>query len=287
MSTVTTPVQNEILVSIDPATRNLGWAVFIIDHTSKFAQLANSGCFRVRGLDEETQEDSGKYNWIHHLDTQVNLVVDQLIIGQIIRKADQVFLRSKSVLKALPGCPPFDPADLPQTYTLRALIELPSVYSAGPQGQGPASSRAQAASNSGAIMKLASCVFSLREAIRSRIPDRVDFSILNANETTLRVTRKSLSATPKAPPMTQNGALLRTPHGLASLPVLTGRPEVTLYPVSVWKGTTPKEITQKRMTRYWGWDPNAKGSSHDEADAIGIGDYHIRRVLQYRCPVIA
>lgn len=44
-------------------------------------------------------------------------------------------------------------------------------------------------------------------------------------------------------------------------------------PVSKWKGQTPKELTQMRIKRAWNW----KGQNHNEADAVGIGDWVIRK----------
>lgn len=45
-----------------------------------------------------------------------------------------------------------------------------------------------------------------------------------------------------------------------------------LAPVTVWKGNSPKEITQRRMKKRWGWE----GKDHNQADAVGIGDWWIR-----------
>lgn len=53
--------------------------------------------------------------------------------------------------------------------------------------------------------------------------------------------------------------------------------QVQCIPVGVWKGNTPKQITQDRILRHWGLQP----ADHNEADAIGIADFHIRRVLRY------
>lgn len=46
-----------------------------------------------------------------------------------------------------------------------------------------------------------------------------------------------------------------------------------LIPVSRWKGQVPKEVTQQRVRRYWGWS----GTDHNEADAVGIGDWWVRK----------
>lgn len=55
---------------------------------------------------------------------------------------------------------------------------------------------------------------------------------------------------------------------------------VLMVPVNRWKGTVPKEITQMRIRRAWDW----KGSDHNEADAVGIGDWYIRKYLKLaRC----
>lgn len=52
--------------------------------------------------------------------------------------------------------------------------------------------------------------------------------------------------------------------------------EVVLIPVRKWKGNVPKEVTQKRIKRYWGLDIE----SLDEADSIGLADYYVRKVLR-------
>lgn len=49
--------------------------------------------------------------------------------------------------------------------------------------------------------------------------------------------------------------------------------DVLMVPVSRWKGQTPKLITQKRVRRVWGWE----GNDHNEADAVGIGDWYLRK----------
>lgn len=48
---------------------------------------------------------------------------------------------------------------------------------------------------------------------------------------------------------------------------------VNFAPVTVWKGNTPKSITQMRIKRKWGWN----GDDHNEADAVGIGSWFISR----------
>lgn len=55
--------------------------------------------------------------------------------------------------------------------------------------------------------------------------------------------------------------------------------KVQLLPVRQWKGNVPKHITQKRIARHWGV---TEFDSTDESDAIGIGDYWIRKVLVYK-----
>jgi len=56
--------------------------------------------------------------------------------------------------------------------------------------------------------------------------------------------------------------------------------ECVLVPVNKWKGNVPKEVTQKRILTHWGihftgW------TTDDEADAIGIGDWYIRKQLGF------
>lgn len=53
--------------------------------------------------------------------------------------------------------------------------------------------------------------------------------------------------------------------------------KVELIPVNRWKGTVPKHITQRRIKKHWGWQGGKR--DHNEADAVGIGDYYIRKVL--------
>ena len=52
--------------------------------------------------------------------------------------------------------------------------------------------------------------------------------------------------------------------------------DVTLVPVPKWKGNVPKEITQSRARKYWGW----RGEDHNEGDAVGIGDWYFRKYLK-------
>jgi Holliday junction resolvasome RuvABC endonuclease subunit len=53
--------------------------------------------------------------------------------------------------------------------------------------------------------------------------------------------------------------------------------DVTLVTVRKWKGSLPKRVTQQRVRRYWSWSK----SDHNEADAVGIGDWYVRRCLKY------
>jgi len=57
--------------------------------------------------------------------------------------------------------------------------------------------------------------------------------------------------------------------------------EIDLIPVRTWKGNLPKERTEYRIQKYWG----VKGKTNDESDAIGIADWHIRKILKYRPPI--
>jgi hypothetical protein len=52
---------------------------------------------------------------------------------------------------------------------------------------------------------------------------------------------------------------------------------VELIGVRFWKGQAPKEVTQRRMQQVWG----VEYAKEDEYDAIGIGDWFVRRVLGY------
>lgn len=49
--------------------------------------------------------------------------------------------------------------------------------------------------------------------------------------------------------------------------------EVMMVPVRTWKGNLPKSVTAARMRKHWGW----KGEDHNESDAVGIGDWFVRR----------
>jgi len=52
---------------------------------------------------------------------------------------------------------------------------------------------------------------------------------------------------------------------------------VVLVPVQQWKGNVPKEITQKRVLKHWG----CKSGDDNITDAVGIGDWYIRKQLGY------
>ena len=49
--------------------------------------------------------------------------------------------------------------------------------------------------------------------------------------------------------------------------------KVELIPVSKWKGNVPKLITKKRVEKHWNFISN----NNDIIDAVGIGDYWIRK----------
>ena len=49
--------------------------------------------------------------------------------------------------------------------------------------------------------------------------------------------------------------------------------DVTMVKVTRWKGNVPKHVTQRRVKRHWGTCP----SNHNEADAVGIGDWAVRK----------
>ena len=53
--------------------------------------------------------------------------------------------------------------------------------------------------------------------------------------------------------------------------------EVMLATVGKWKGTTPKNVTMQRIRKWWNW----QGKDHNEGDAVGIGDWYIRKHLKY------
>jgi len=62
-----------------------------------------------------------------------------------------------------------------------------------------------------------------------------------------------------------------------ALGVVKGR-EVTLVGVQQWKGNVPKHITQKRVLWHWG----CKSGDDNITDAVGIGDWYIRKQLKYK-----
>lgn len=53
---------------------------------------------------------------------------------------------------------------------------------------------------------------------------------------------------------------------------------VIMVPVQKWKGNVPKEITQRRVLRYW----RCKSGDDNITDAVGIGDWYIRKQLKYK-----
>ena len=55
--------------------------------------------------------------------------------------------------------------------------------------------------------------------------------------------------------------------------------KVILVPVITWKGQTKKEITARRVLRNW---PCQHITDHNEMDAVGIGDWYLRRYLKYK-----
>lgn len=62
-----------------------------------------------------------------------------------------------------------------------------------------------------------------------------------------------------------------------ALGVVKGR-EVMMVPVQRWKGNVPKEVTQKRVAKHW----NCKSGDDNITDAVGIGDWYIRKSLGYK-----
>jgi len=54
--------------------------------------------------------------------------------------------------------------------------------------------------------------------------------------------------------------------------------DIDLISVRTWKGNLPKERTEYRIQKYWG----RGGETSDESDAIGLGDWYIRRKLKYK-----
>lgn len=56
--------------------------------------------------------------------------------------------------------------------------------------------------------------------------------------------------------------------------------KVIMVPVRKWKGNVPKEITQKRVAKYW----HCKSGDDNITDAVGIGDWYIRKQLGYKSP---
>lgn len=56
------------------------------------------------------------------------------------------------------------------------------------------------------------------------------------------------------------------------------RSGVRFVPVRKWKGTVPKEITQRRVQRRWGVTIGDDGVDHNVIDAIGIGSWYISQL---------
>jgi len=52
---------------------------------------------------------------------------------------------------------------------------------------------------------------------------------------------------------------------------------VMLVPVNKWMGNRPKHVTKKRVEKHW----NLTRADHNETDALGIGDWFVRKVLRY------
>lgn len=50
-----------------------------------------------------------------------------------------------------------------------------------------------------------------------------------------------------------------------------------LVPVSRWKGNVPKRITEKRVLLHWG----CRSGNDNVIDAVGLGDWYIRKHLKY------
>jgi len=56
--------------------------------------------------------------------------------------------------------------------------------------------------------------------------------------------------------------------------------DVIVVGVQKWKGNVPKEITQRRVARHW----NCRSGDDNITDAVGIGDWYIRKQLGYKPP---
>jgi Holliday junction resolvasome RuvABC endonuclease subunit len=175
-------------VAIDPGTRYLGWAVFCADDKKKVGYFLISGCVTKKTKRQKKKKVS-KSAWIGRIDYMVDRIVD--LCNNANLYADE----------------------------LTVLIEQPMIFG---------SSKGRAALNSGAVGKLVACVFQLKGAIRSELPDT----------------------------------------------------EIKLLPVRQWKGNLKKHVTAKRIKRSWGV-VCAEGED-DETDAVGIGDYYLRKALRYK-----
>ena len=51
-------------------------------------------------------------------------------------------------------------------------------------------------------------------------------------------------------------------------------------PVNQWKGNLPKALTTKRVNKKYGTSFKASNKTHNIADAVGIGDYIIGRMIK-------
>ncbi len=54
--------------------------------------------------------------------------------------------------------------------------------------------------------------------------------------------------------------------------------EVILIPVRKWKGSQPKHLTQRRIRNHWHFE----NVNHNICDAVGIGDWLLRKRRGYR-----
>ncbi len=180
------------LFVVDPSLRACGWASFRFDAKRNKAKYMHSGFVKSKGI--EDGEDP---------------VIDSLK-GKRAKANDWIYRLDETVDEVL--------SNVDQPMTEVGLIELPSTYSGG---------RGDAASASGAIMKLMGVVFSFREKMLYQY----------------------------------------------------GFEKVILVPVHTWKGTVPKHVTKRRVLRSW---PCQHISDHNEMDAVGIGDWYLRRYLGIR-----
>jgi hypothetical protein len=115
--------------------------------------------------------------------------------------------------------------------------------------------------------------------------DRVDASVefLKTLDETyefhgLRIEMPSTYGGHKGSPAAASGAIMKLAFQVASIRSVFQQRSAgaILVPVSRWKGTTPKDITHRRIRKYW----NVSKSDHNEMDAIGIGDWYFRKHLK-------